>query len=67
MSVSAEPSIEALGGPGLLAGVRRAALATRPGFLVASVLPVLVGTTWGAQSGSGLDGLALAWRWAPRR
>lgn len=59
MSVSAEPSIEALGGPGLLASVRRAGLATRPGFLVASVLPVLVGTTWGAQSGAGLDGLAL--------
>ncbi len=35
--------------------LRRAALATRPAFLTASVLPVLVGTAWAAHSRGGFD------------
>lgn len=59
VSAPAEPSVEVLGGPGLLAGLRRASLATRPRFLVASALPVLVGTVWGARGLSGFDSLAM--------
>jgi 1,4-dihydroxy-2-naphthoate octaprenyltransferase len=44
--------------------LRRAVLATRPAFLTASVLPVLVGTAWAAHSRGRFDGflftLALA-------
>lgn len=53
-----------LAGPGFLSAVRRAFLATRPPFLIASVLPVLVGTAWaGAEFhrfNALLFGLALA-------
>jgi 1,4-dihydroxy-2-naphthoate octaprenyltransferase len=40
-----EPS-PALAGPGIAAAARRAFLATRPPFLVASVMPVLLGSAW---------------------
>jgi|HubBroStandDraft_4_1064222.scaffolds.fasta_scaffold149854_2 1,4-dihydroxy-2-naphthoate octaprenyltransferase len=36
----------ALAGPGFAAAARRAFLATRPPFFVASVMPVLIGTAW---------------------
>lgn len=38
----------ALAGPGTGAAIRRAFLATRPPFFVASVMPVLIGTAWAA-------------------
>lgn len=41
------PSV-ALAAPGTGAAVRRAIVATRPAFFIASVSPVLVGTTWAA-------------------
>lgn len=51
-----EPSIQALGGEAPLRVLKRYFLATRPMFLAASVLPVLVGSSWGAvQAG--------AWQW----
>ena len=43
-----EPRYEDLGGDGLGRKARKLFLATRPKFLTASVLPVLVGTAWGA-------------------
>jgi 1,4-dihydroxy-2-naphthoate polyprenyltransferase len=43
-----EPRYEDLGGDGFARKARRLFLATRPKFLTASVLPVLVGTAWGA-------------------
>ena len=43
-----EPRYEDLAGDGLGRKARRHFLATRPKFLTASVLPVLVGTAWGA-------------------
>jgi 1,4-dihydroxy-2-naphthoate polyprenyltransferase len=43
-----EPTPAALCGPGLGAAIRRRLLATRPPFLTASALPVVVGTAWGA-------------------
>jgi 1,4-dihydroxy-2-naphthoate octaprenyltransferase len=36
----------ALAGPGVAAAARRAFLATRPPFLIASVMPVLIGAAW---------------------
>ena len=36
----------ALSGPGMAAAARRAFLATRPKFLIASVMPVLIGAAW---------------------
>jgi len=42
------PSAAELGGPGFVAALRRGLLATRPKFFTASVLPVLVGSVWGA-------------------
>lgn len=48
-----EPNISAFGGPGIGPSLRRAWFATRPQFLTASALPVILGTAWGArQSGS---------------
>jgi len=44
----AEPTAEAFSGPGAASAARRMLHATRPKFYPASVLPVLVGTTWGA-------------------
>ena len=43
-----EPQYEDLGGSGAGRKARRLFLATRPKFLTASVLPVLVGTAWGS-------------------
>lgn len=43
-----EPTPAALCGPGLGAALRRRWLATRPPFLTAGALPVVVGTAWGA-------------------
>src|ERR1700679_3715175 len=47
----------ALAAPGLASAVRRAFLATRPPFLVASILPVLVGTAWASAAFHRFDGL----------
>jgi 1,4-dihydroxy-2-naphthoate octaprenyltransferase len=48
-----EPNVSAFGGPGIGPSLRRAWFATRPQFLTASALPVILGTVWGArQSGS---------------
>jgi 1,4-dihydroxy-2-naphthoate octaprenyltransferase len=55
-----EPSPATLGGPGLLAAARRSALATRPAFFQASVLPILIGTAWASRGGGGFDGGAFA-------
>ncbi|MCE3285256.1 MAG: putative 1,4-dihydroxy-2-naphthoate octaprenyltransferase, partial [Steroidobacteraceae bacterium] len=53
-----EPRYEDLGGDGFGRSARRLFLATRPKFLTASVLPVLVGTAWGATVAGRLDLLA---------
>jgi len=53
------PSV-ALASPGLLNAARRGFLATRPAFLVASVLPVLVGTAWADVAFHRFDGLWFA-------
>src|SRR3984885_9811300 len=54
----------ALAGTGYLLAVRRAFFATRPPFLIASALPVLVGTAWASAAYHRFDallfGLALA-------
>jgi len=55
----AEPSVESLGGSDLSSLLRRLLLATRPMFLTASVLPVLVGTSWGYRVAGELDWTAL--------
>ena len=55
-----EPRYEDLAGDGFGRKARRHFLATRPKFLTASVLPVLVGTAWGATVAGGLElGVAL--------
>jgi 1,4-dihydroxy-2-naphthoate polyprenyltransferase len=55
-----EPRYEDLAGDGFGRKARRLFLATRPKFLTASVLPVLVGTAWGAAVAGGLQfGVAL--------
>ena len=46
-----------LAGPGLAAAARRSFFATRPPFLIASVLPVLVGTAWASAAFHRFDGL----------
>ena len=48
-----EPRYEDLAGDGFGRKARRHFLATRPKFLTASVLPVLVGTAWGATVAGG--------------
>jgi 1,4-dihydroxy-2-naphthoate octaprenyltransferase len=50
-----EPRYEDLAGDGLARKSRRLFLATRPKFLTASILPVLVGTAWGASVAGHLD------------
>lgn len=50
-----EPTPAALCGPGLGAALRRRLLATRPPFLTASALPVVVGTAWGASLVGGVS------------
>jgi len=47
----------ALAGPGLLASARRAFLATRPAFFVASAMPVLIGTAWAGSAFHHFNGL----------
>jgi 1,4-dihydroxy-2-naphthoate polyprenyltransferase len=47
----------ALAGPGWAAGARRAFLATRPPFLIASVMPVMIGTVWARSAFHRFDGL----------
>jgi len=55
-----EPRYEDLAGDGFGRKARRLFLATRPKFLTASILPVLVGTAWGATVAGGLElGVAL--------
>lgn len=49
------PSAAALAGPGALAAFRRGFLATRPKFYTASVLPVILGTTWAAAAHHAFD------------
>ena len=51
-----EPTALQLAGPGLLPAIRRYGLATRPQFLTASFLPVLVGTAWGVRAAGPWDG-----------
>ncbi len=51
-----QPS-QSLAGAGFLSAARRAFLATRPPFLIASVLPVLVGTAWASTAFHRFDGL----------
>jgi 1,4-dihydroxy-2-naphthoate octaprenyltransferase len=53
------PSL-ALAGPGWVAGARRAFLATRPPFLVASAMPVMIGTAWASSAFHRFDGLLFA-------
>ena len=50
-----EPRYEDLGGDSFGRKARRLFLATRPKFLTASVLPVLVGTAWGAHVAGNLE------------
>jgi len=47
----------ALAGPGVAAAARRAFLATRPPFFIASVMPVLIGTAWARAAFHRFDGL----------
>ncbi len=62
MKQTGEPSVEALGGKGLGRLLSRYVLATRPKFLSAIALPVVLGTAWGALRISSFDatGFALA-------
>lgn len=55
-----EPTPEALGGDDPLRSLKRLVLATRPGFLSAVALPVLLGTVLGARSAGALDAAAFA-------
>jgi len=50
-----EPRYEDLAGDGFGQRLRRLTLATRPKFLTASVLPVIVGTAWGASVSGSFD------------
>jgi 1,4-dihydroxy-2-naphthoate octaprenyltransferase len=54
------PSAGELGGRGLAAALKRGVLATRPDSFTASVLPVLVGTAWGAAEHGRFDGAKFA-------
>jgi 1,4-dihydroxy-2-naphthoate octaprenyltransferase len=47
----------ALAGPGLAAAARRAFLATRPAFFVASAMPVLIGAAWAGSAFHRFNGL----------
>ncbi|MGI9329220.1 MAG: prenyltransferase [Gammaproteobacteria bacterium] len=50
-----EPDAMTFAGPGIGPSLRRAWLATRPQFLTASALPVILGTAWGAGQSGRLD------------
>lgn len=52
-----EPTVAVLGGNSFGKSARRYFLATRPKFLTASVLPVLIGTAWGWQEGGAFNGV----------
>jgi 1,4-dihydroxy-2-naphthoate octaprenyltransferase len=54
-----QPS-QALATPGFFGAMRRIFLATRPAFLIASALPVLVGTAWASSAFHQFDGLLFA-------
>lgn len=54
-----QPS-QSLAGVGFFSAARRGFLATRPPFLIASVLPVLVGTAWASSAFHQFDGLFFA-------
>lgn len=56
-----EPAPATLGGRDPLTMIQRYVLATRPMFLTASILPVLVGTSWGYRAAGELDLSALVW------
>jgi len=56
-----EPTPATLGGRDPLSVIRRYVRATRPMFLTASILPVLVGTSWGYRAAGELDLSALLW------
>ena len=47
----------ALAGPGLAAAARRAFLATRPAFFIASAMPVLIGAAWASSAFHRFNGL----------
>ena len=59
-SIDADRPIDApsptLGGPGVMAAVRRGFLATRPPFLIAAVTPVATGTAWAGANREDYDG-----------
>jgi len=61
-SIDADRPIDApsptLGGPGVMAAVRRGFLATRPPFLIAAVTPVATGTAWAGAAFHRFDGLS---------
>lgn len=59
-----EPAPATLGGRDPLSVIRRYLQATRPMFLSASILPVLVGTSWGYRVAGELDLSALLWAMA---
>ncbi len=50
----------ALAGPGFAASARRAFLATRPPFMIASVMPVMIGAAWASSSFHRFNGLMFA-------
>jgi len=52
-----EPSVSILGGDTFAKAARRYFLATRPKFLTASVLPLLIGTAWGWQEAGAFNGV----------
>lgn len=58
MSAPAEPHVATLGGHAPSRVLLRYLLATRPAFLTASVMPVVVGTAWGAAVAGRLHALA---------
>jgi 1,4-dihydroxy-2-naphthoate octaprenyltransferase len=47
----------ALAGPGMAAAAKRAFLATRPPFFIASIMPVLIGTAWAGAAFHHFNGL----------
>ncbi len=60
MTVGPEPNLALLGGQSVERLLKRYLVATRPAFLVASLAPVLVGTTAGARGSGEMDWLAAA-------
>jgi len=59
-TASLEPSTEALAGRGPARVLKRLLRATRPMFFPASVLPVVVGTSWGYREAHALDAVTAA-------